>query len=61
MASLQSTFVNHKSGVEFSHDIDTYLDVEMKKRALLGPFRAIPICPMHIAPLMTRPKKDSVT
>ena len=61
MASLQSTFVNHKSGVEFSRDIDTYIDVEIKKRALLGPFRANPICPMHISPLMTRPKKDSAT
>ena len=60
-ACLQSTFINHKSGVDYSNHIDTYIGVEKEKQALLGPFKASPIVPMHISPLMTRPKKESLT
>ena len=59
-ACLQSTFKNHQSGVEYASHIDSYLDVERGKSAILGPFSAPPIVPIHISPIMTRPKKDSL-
>ena len=59
-ACLQSTFKNHQSGVEYASHIDSYLDVEQGKSAILGPFSAPPIVPIHISPIMTRPKKDSL-
>ena len=40
--------------------IDSYLDVEQGKSAILGPFSAPPIVPILISPIMTRPKKDSL-
>ena len=58
-SSLLSTFKNHKSGSEFSSHIDAYLKVESDKFAILGPFKIPPVTPIHISPLMTRPKKGS--
>ena len=58
-SSLQSTFKNHSSAREFSSHIDAYLKVEADKFAILGPFTVPPVTPIHLSPLMTRPKKDS--
>ena len=58
-ACLQSTLRNHKSGLDFGCHIDAYIDTELGKYALLGPFLAPPVVPLHLSPVMTRPKKDS--
>ena len=58
-ACLQSTLRNHKSGLEFGSHIDAYIETELGKYALLGPFSAPPVVPLHLSPVMTRPKKDS--
>ena len=56
---LLSTFRNHKSGMDFGSHIETYIKTEMDKFAILGPFSAPPTIPLHLSPLMTRPKKGS--
>ena len=56
---LLSTFRNHKSGMDFSSHIGTYLKTEMDKFAILGPFSVPPVVPLHLSPIMTRPKKGS--
>ena len=56
---MLSTFRNHQSGVEFSAHIDAYIKVELEKKAILGPFEVPPVVPLHLSPLMTRPKKES--
>ena len=60
-ACLQSSYTNHMSGVEFSSHIDTYHATELGKQAILGPFSMPPVVPLHLSPLMTRPKKYSLT
>ena len=57
---LLSTFDNHQSGLAYSEHIDHYISVETSKWALLGPFSSPPVVPMHLSPIMTRPKKDSL-
>ena len=52
-APLMSTFKNHQSGAEYSDHVHTYLQVE------LGPFVSPPVVPLHLLPIMTRPKKES--
>ena len=59
-AALQSTLDNHASAVQYSADIDFYIDTEIGHAALLGPFNGPPVAPTHISPLMTKPKKDSL-
>ena len=59
-SSLISTFENHKSGVEFGEHIDTYLSTEISHSAILGPFASPPVVPLHLSPIMTRHKKDSL-
>ena len=57
---VQSTFVNHASGTNYEADLDFYINTELGHRALAGPFRGAPVVPMHVSPLMTRPKKDAI-
>ena len=58
-APLMSTFKNHQSGVEYSDHVRTYLQVKLGKNAILGPFVSPPVVPLHLSPIMTRPKKES--
>ena len=46
---------NHKSAIEFSNDINAYIEEEKKYNALLGPFDSHPISSGHCSPFMTRP------
>ena len=61
MAPLISTFDNHKSGTDYASHIDTYLLTELGHSAILGPFASPPVVPLHLSPIMTRPKKESLT
>ena len=45
---------NHASAIEFPDDIQAYLDEEGHYKAILGPFKDLPIENMHISPMMTR-------
>ena len=56
---LQSTLNNHASAQQHGEHIDFYIETEIGYGALLGPFSRPPVAPMHISPLMTRPKRDS--
>ena len=56
---LQDAVENHPSALGFSADIDHYIEVEMEKKALAGPFLSPPVRGFHVSPLMTRPKRDS--
>ena len=56
-APLRSTFENHGSGVAYLDHVDSYVRTELKHDALLGPFQVPPVFPLHLNPLMTRPKK----
>ena len=37
----------------------SYIDTEIGKKALMGPFVEPHVVPMHVLPVMTRPEKDS--
>ena len=51
---------NHPSAVAHSANIDRFLEKELSKDALLGPFSVPPFSPWcQICPLMTVPKKES--
>ena len=58
-APLMSTLQNHQSGIQFPSHVESYINTEIGKKALLGPFVEPPVVPIHISPVMTRPKKDS--
>ena len=60
LAVLSSTLENHASALQHSGDIDFYIDTEVAHEALLRPFNGPPVAPMHVSPLMTRTKKDSI-
>ena len=49
---------NHTSANDHVTDVEKYLSTEIQHRALLGPFSEPPF-PIHVSPLMTRPKSDS--
>ena len=48
---------NHTSANDHVADVEKYLSTELQHRALLGPFSEPPF-PIHVSPLMTRPKSD---
>ena len=51
---------NHPSALAHPSDIDRFLEKELSKQALLGPFPDPPFSPWtQVSPLMTVPKKDS--
>ena len=56
---LLSTLRNHSSGISSDSHIQHFIDTELSYNAILGPFDKPPIIPMHISPIMTRPKKNS--
>ena len=57
--TLISQQTNHASAIEFPDDIQAYLDEEGHYKAILSPFKDIPIENMHISPMMTREKANA--
>ena len=57
----QTFITNHSSALQHSECIQNYLDVEIKHKAIMGPFRKPPIPALHCSPLLTRPKAGSTT
>ena len=57
-SNLQSTYHNHTSAIQYMDHIDQYLSEELKYGAIYGPFKQLPF-PVHISPLMTRPKQNT--
>ena len=55
----QSIITNHASAIQHSECIQNYLDVEIKHKAIMGPFKSPPIAALHCSPLLTRPKAGS--
>ena len=56
-----STMRNHPSAAAYSAHIDHFVNTEVSKGALLGPFPVLPFAPWtQVSPLMTAPKKDSI-
>ena len=57
---LQRTQIkNHSTALEFSEDVEKYIQKEVKERALLGPFRVPPHEAYHVSPLLSRPKENN--
>ena len=56
---LMSTLKNHSSGLSYPRHIEHYIEKEISKQALIGPFSYPPIIPLHVSPILTRPKKGS--
>ena len=56
---LVSTLVNHASATQNVEHVAKYLEEELQHEAIIGPFNSPPI-PIHISPLMTRDKQDSM-
>ena len=56
--TLISQKTNHASAIEFPDDIQGYLDEEGHYKAILSPFKDIPIENLHISPMMTREKPN---
>ena len=55
---LQPTYHNHASAIQYVDQIDHYISEELAYRAIYSPFEQLPF-PVHISPLMTRPKQNS--
>ena len=54
------TLKNHPSALAYASEVDRFIDKELSKGALLGPFAAPPFAPWtQVSPLMTAEKKDS--
>ena len=53
---LQPTY--HTSAIQYVEHIGQYLSEELKYGAIYGPFKQLPF-PVHISPLMTRPKQNT--
>ena len=56
--TLQSTYVNHASAVQYSDHVSAYIQTEMQYGAIYGPF-AQPPFPCHVSPFLTRDKPNS--
>ena len=55
---LQSTEINHTSGLQNLDHIESYITEESAFNAMYGPFNE-PLIDLHISPLMTRTKQNS--
>ena len=58
-AYLEPSTKNHSSSYSFHSFIDKFIDTELSKTGLTGPFKASPWEKMMISPLMTSPKKPN--
>ena len=55
-----ATKKNHSSAVQHPTHVQAFLDKEVSKGAIIGPFKEPPFTPwMQTSPLLTRPKRDS--
>ena len=53
---------NHPSALAYTGEIDKFLQKELEKSAMLGPFQDLPFRPWtQISPLLTVPKKNSAS
>ena len=60
MAEPQKTYKNHKGATDFPEALQKYIEKEIKKGAVMGPFEKIPFKnKVGISPISTRPKKTS--
>lgn len=56
----ESVTVNHPSAIQHERHINQFIEVELKHKAIVGPFSEPPFQPWtRCSPLMTRPKKNS--
>ena len=55
---LQPTYQNHTSATQHKDQIEKYITEELNYGAIYGPFQQLPF-PVHISPLMTRPKQNT--
>ena len=55
---LQTTMDNHTSATKHIGQIEKYLSTELQHKAFIEPVSEPPF-PIHVSPLMTRPKQDS--
>ena len=56
--SYNEHIVNHKSALMFPEAVNTYLKVEKRHDAIVGPYHNNPFKNFHVSPMMTRPKPD---
>ena len=56
--TLSPLYENHTSANQYRDQIDEYLAEELSHGAIYGPFKQLPF-PVHISPLMTRPKQNT--
>ena len=52
--------INHKSALNYPDHVETYLQEEIDHKAIFGLYKNSPIENLHIGPLMTREKPNSV-
>ena len=57
--SYNEQVANHKSALLHPEAVDTYLEVEKRQNAIVGPYSTNPFHKLHVSPMMTRPKPDS--
>ncbi len=50
---------NHKSANEFAAEVDTYIQTEIRHKAMLGPFQSPPFDVCQVSPVMTKDKPRS--
>ena len=55
---LQPTYDNHASAIQHIDCVEQYINEELQYGAIYGPFKDLPF-PVHVSPLMTRPKQNS--
>ena len=55
---LQPTYDNHASATQYIDCVEQYINEELQYGAIYGPFKDLPF-PVHVSPLMTRPKQNS--
>ena len=55
---LQPTYDNHASAIQYIDCVEQYINEELQYGAIYGPFKDLPF-PVHVSPLMTRPKQNS--
>ena len=50
---------NHSSALEYPNDIQAYLNEEIRRGAIIGPYDTNPIPGCHVSPFMTREKPNA--
>ena len=50
--------INHNTATQYEGFVEKYLEKEINKEAILGPFQSVPHTEFHCSPLSTRAKDD---